>query len=692
MYFWRCLFAREPLTVRIISTINSGRSLIHCSSNICFSKMCHWRENVYRVGKTQLKVPEHRTKMYFRTSSRLISPYLDRHLLLPLEYISVRDFSTFSVEPTQTLSVSQVKKILKNNNIAFSDGYTCLHVECPVCNHISSQKSDSKVYVNKKTGFAVCFNCGYTSHWDSLEKVLLLAKRSKNKLPEDLEALKGLCVPNQSYIDKWNTVCEESTQLDSFSDVDRMEILIKFSLPNVPSSIVKQVQVRVDKSQSLLYFPLFNAGGHVAGYKIYKKKGLEETVPSVNSGGLLVINPQRCSKLDTAVIVSSLKDALALASQKLTCSTICLPHGEGTLPQHVLPALERFKKLVLWFGNSVQCWDAARHLARKLGEGRCFFVRPTEDQPAPHEALGVGADLKTMVAQAKPIWHRAITTFSSLRHDVLAELQNVEKVEGVKWKRFPMLNKILKGHRRGEFTVLTGPTGSGKTTFMSEYSLDLASQGVTTLWGSFEIRNIRLARTMLHQLAGISFNSSLDRFEQWADEFEKLPVYFMTFHGQQPVRVVMEAVEHAAYVHDIAHVIIDNVQFMMGISEEPPKYADRFWKQDAIITAFRGFATRANCHVTLVMHPRKEQSLELLTVHSIFGSAKASQEADNVLIIQDRRLSSIRGKKYLQVAKNRYSGDLGVMPLEFDKDSLSFSIRKKKSKESTSTEPASKEK
>lgn len=53
------------------------------------------------------------------------------------------------------------------------------------------------------------------------------------------------------------------------------------------------------------------------------------------------------------------------------------------------------------------------------------------------------------------------------------------KAAGVKWTRFPTLNKILKGHRRGEMTILTGPSGSGKTTFMSEYSLDLAMQGVS---------------------------------------------------------------------------------------------------------------------------------------------------------------------------------------------------------------------
>jgi hypothetical protein len=33
---------------------------------------------------------------------------------------------------------------------------------------------------------------------------------------------------------------------------------------------------------------------------------------------------------------------------------------------------------------------------------------------------------------------------------------------------------------------------------------------------------------------------------------------------------------------------------------------------------------------------------------------------------------------WFQVAKNRYSGDLGVMPLEFDKSSLSYGQKKKK--------------
>lgn len=65
-----------------------------------------------------------------------------------------------------------------------------------------------------------------------------------------------------------------------------------------------------------------------------------------------------------------------------------------------------------------------------------------------------------------------------------------------------------------------------------------------------------------------------------------------------------QAIEHSQYVHDIHHVIIDNLQFMMGTGSDPRNF-DKYWKQDEIIAAFRTFATRRNCHVTLVIHPRK---------------------------------------------------------------------------------------
>lgn len=80
--------------------------------------------------------------------------------------------------------------------------------------------------------------------------------------------------------------------------------------------------------------------------------------------------------------------------------------------------------------------------------------------------------------------------------------QNPQEYVGTALRSFPRLTKIVKGLRGGELTVITGPTGSGKTTILSQLSLDLAESGLNTLWGSFEVKNRRLIQKMLQQFAG----------------------------------------------------------------------------------------------------------------------------------------------------------------------------------------------
>ncbi|XP_017776203.1 PREDICTED: twinkle protein, mitochondrial isoform X2 [Nicrophorus vespilloides] len=468
-----------------------------------------------------------------------------------------------------------------------------------------------------------------------------------------------------------------TTSFMDLNDEDFNLILEKFELPECASKeLMHSLGVTVDLSKMHIYFPLKNSALEVVSYKVLKERDDYDIKPKLlytKQSGVLISNN---AKSKSAVIVANISDFLILAQSGVSSTVICLPNELASLSQHILPCFERFNKLILWFQSDLATWENARNFARKFVEKRCLFIKHADRNKLPH--LDPQQNFNSTISGAQPMWHKSITTFASLRQEVLTDLMNVDRVQGIKWNRFPTLNKILKGHRRGELSIFTGPTGSGKTTFISEYSLDLAMQGINTLWGSFEIRNARLARTMLQQMSGIALDENLDKYDFWADKFEQLPIYYMTFHGQQSIKVVMEAIEHAVYVHDISHVIIDNLQFMMGTSEDS-RHMDRFWKQDLIVANFRSFATRRNCHVTLVIHPRKEREDEDLTTSSIFGGAKASQEADNILIIQDKRLASIKGKKYLQICKNRYSGDLGIVPLEFDKTSLSFAPKKKKS-------------
>ena len=68
--------------------------------------------------------------------------------------------------------------------------------------------------------------------------------------------------------------------------------------------------------------------------------------------------------------------------------------------------------------------------------------------------------------------------------------------------------------------------------------------------------------------------------------------------------------------------------------------------------------------MTLVVHPRKEDEGAKLGISSFYGSAKATQEADTVLILQ-----SDGKRKFVDVKKNRFDGTLGHVPLYFERKS-----------------------
>eukprot|EP00644_Phytophthora_capsici_P001056 jgi/Phyca11/535923/estExt2_fgenesh1_pg.C_PHYCAscaffold_430078 len=149
-----------------------------------------------------------------------------------------------------------------------------------------------------------------------------------------------------------------------------------------------------------------------------------------------------------------------------------------------------------------------------------------------------------------------------------------------------------------------------------------------------------------------------------ADRFEALPMYFLRFFGSTDVDEVLDAMDYAVYAYDVQHILLDNVQFMMA---GQGRGYDKFERQDSALDKFRKFASAKNVHLTLVIHPRKEQEDQDLTLSSVFGTAKATQEADNVLILQ-----RTRGESKLDIRKNRFDGTLGSIPLKFDVDSASL--------------------
>ncbi|KAG8008759.1 Twinkle protein, partial [Nibea albiflora] len=584
--------------------------------------------------------------------------------------------------PTSPITVTDIKQYLRSKDIPFHDGYSCLHIPS-IFVEPSTRRDSFSLFVDKTTGQFLCKDTQVEGSWEDLQDCLEVMQNDEQDFlsPHVLLGYPESVEEQEERERELREVQRIWTSSVPFTDLPEDEVqLIKamFQITKISNVTLKKFGVRLFKPTRSLVFPWFGGpDSSLKGVKLLSAQSTdterviynEATVPKCNSYynlfGLHLVG-----RMDSEVVLTGHElDTLAV-SQATGLPSVALPRGVSCLPPILLPYLEQFKRVTLWLGGDVRSWEASKIFSRKLGLKRCMLVRPGEYRPCPVEALAQGKNFSHILKTSIPAAHKSIVSFKQLREDVYGELMNTDQVAGVKWTRFLELNRILKGHRKGELTVFTGPTGSGKTTFISEYALDLCMQGVNTLWGSFEINNVRLAKIMLTQFAMQRLEENLEQYDFWADKFEELALYFMTFHGQQNIKTVLDTMQHAVYMYDINHVVIDNLQFMMG---QENLSVDKFAVQDHIIGAFRKFATNSSCHVTLIIHPRKEEDDRELQTASIFGSAKASQEADNVLILQEKKLVTAPGRRSLQVTKNRFDGDVGIFPLDFIKSSLTFS-------------------
>lgn len=647
--------------------------------------------------------------------SLLVSPAAAAGQLMQ---ISRRNFLRPVLDSRELGSVSllEIKTFLRQKSLDFKESHACLCLDIPRhlllfdSNNLTTKwhnldHSLATVYINKTTGSYVCTDLALAGKWNQLRDFLTVYCRNRSQIKTKPAAVaEKLPQLNQLFaklpLDEANKklLLSQAQPVENLHAQDFKLLLKKFRLPlrEVKQEDFAKLQVRVcDGEQKQLLFPVkYTVGGILVGLRrVYVCEDTGDICEDNLTNDIISEdkNSSDCNEVkllpfpygldrvvqqQNVVIVASALDALALAASNIWA--VALADGFATLPPDHLPYFEHYKSITFWFPDQTTSHEALNTFARKLGERRCLKV--SRDLPQPSQWIkkrssiadgkkGNNSAVEVMKHFSRPCTHEYITTFESLREDVFLEMAHYEEIEGVKWKRFEALNELVRGFRRGELSVFSGRTGSGKTTFMSEYSLDLCMQGVSTLWGSFEVKNTRLAKMQLKQFSAVNLEEQLDLFDVWADRFQKLPMYYLTFHGAQEIEKVLDAMGHAVYIYDIAHVIIDNIQFMMGTTG---RGMDRFYVQDLIVQKFRKFATLHNVHVTLVIHPRKEDE-ERLTSNSIFGGAKATQEADNVVLLQEEDLNTRIKRKYIQVVKNRFSGDLGIMPLFFNRGTLTFS-------------------
>lgn len=364
--------------------------------------------------------------------------------------------------------------------------------------------------------------------------------------------------------------------------------------------------------------------------------------------------------------------------------------GTGTagrnLDDDARERLARFDEVLIAYDSDRAGEDGAEKLAGQLGRYRCGRVKfPDKDV---NDCLRNGRsveEIKTYIEGAQAYQH------SSVKHigDFEAELWELKKGDSEKvlgrQSMWHGVNNLIAGWRAGEVTVVTGDTGSGKTTWTTACAWDQSKgdpgdsrDGVGTLIASFEMPSRDTARKLVSMEAGKSFvdMDNVDLHNAMSN-LRSRNIFFVDHYGEIPLDDLRDAIEYGVRRYGLWYVVVDHLHFMLEGSPEKERYMI-----DKTMRAIKSWALKLQVHIVLVVHPSKLRTdIEgvplKVELNDLKGSSEIKKVADNVLRVWvprdlDRSNNHV---PYSEITTLKARSDFakeGSVQLEFDRNSLRY--------------------
>lgn len=198
------------------------------------------------------------------------------------------------------------------------------------------------------------------------------------------------------------------------------------------------------------------------------------------------------------------------------------------------------------------------------------------------------------------------------------------------------IDKKLRGLKKGYVTVMSGLRASGKSSVISEMTLDAVESGNNVGIFSGELAPKNFMRWMDLQAAGRGYTEPT-QFEGYYNVSRKYKEQIAEWLGQHfflynndygnVYRAVAEQFEKAIEEKKLDLLILDNLMAfnILCLSD------NKFEAQTAFILDMQRIAKKHNVHVLFVAHPRK--AMGFLRLDDISGTADLGNAVDNALIV-----------------------------------------------------------
>lgn len=100
------------------------------------------------------------------------------------------DLLTTGASSIVPVSLTNIRKTVRNGGFEISDGYSCLRTVCPACEATPTTPSSTAVFINKTTGSFLCPTCQIVRSWPAIEACFQRPTGSAARALRDYEAIK----------------------------------------------------------------------------------------------------------------------------------------------------------------------------------------------------------------------------------------------------------------------------------------------------------------------------------------------------------------------------------------------------------------------------------------------------------------------------------------------------------------------
>ena len=363
----------------------------------------------------------------------------------------------------------------------------------------------------------------------------------------------------------------------------------------------------------------------------------------------------------TLVITEGQIDSLSLYEAGIP-NAVSVPMGKNNFDWINLcwDFLCEFSEIVVFGDHENGEVTLADELNRRLKKHIIKVVK-TEDYHGLKDANDIfrqyGADaLKTAVSNAAPVPVNHIVSLADVKAVSVGDIPHFKS--GI-----AELDGVIGGLFEGQYILLTGKRGEGKSTFMSQLVCEAIDQGINTLVYSGELPNTMFKNWLDIQLTGRQH--LLKRTLDTGKEYYEVPLgiqncinnwyrerIFVVDNSEfQDGEDLFDILEAAIYRYGIRFVCIDNLMTVVDCDGK----SDYYLSQTATVNKVKALTKRTGCTVLMVAHERKQAASD--TNDQVSGTANITNLAD-VVIAYRRNKTGGEYDAEIEISKNRTFGEL----------------------------------